>query len=201
MAQSTVTPRSDKSFRMLTILAAAAESRPLVGSSQRRSWGRPPTMARPTLRRRRSPPEIPLRPRRSSPMGVAAQVSSFREDMTESTRFSRSRSLDLGEKRSSAAKRSISRGVSAPRYTSSCGTTLATRRIESGLTRLPLHSTLPSALELGAESPRTSVNKDVLPEPLAPMTAESRPAGNWQLTDDNTVRGGAPPFLFSPGRL
>mmetsp|Transcript_16563 Transcript_16563/g.51966 ORF Transcript_16563/g.51966 Transcript_16563/m.51966 type:complete len:202 (+) Transcript_16563:1195-1800(+) len=200
MAQSTVTPRPDSSFRMLTMFVAAAESRPLVGSSQSSSCGRPPTTARPTLRRRRSPPEMPLRPRRSSPMGVLAQVSSRREAMTASTRFSRSRARDLGENRSSAAKRSISRGVRAPRYTSSCGTTLAIWRMASVVTRLPLHRALPSTAEPGAARPRISVSSEVLPEPLAPMTAESLPAGKRQLTEERTVRAGAPPLLFSPGR-
>mmetsp|Transcript_32846 Transcript_32846/g.90720 ORF Transcript_32846/g.90720 Transcript_32846/m.90720 type:complete len:202 (-) Transcript_32846:111-716(-) len=201
MAQSTVTPRLAKSFRMATMFTAAAESKPLVGSSQSRSCGRPPMTARPMLKRRRSPPESPLRPIFSSPMGVEAQASSLSRERTQSTRLARSFALNFVEKRSSAAKSSISRAVKALRYTSSCGTTLAARRITSVLTGLPLYSALPSTRAPGAERPRNSVSNEVLPEPLAPMTAESSPGGKAPVTPESTVRGAAPPFLDSPGSV
>mmetsp|Transcript_44413 Transcript_44413/g.127257 ORF Transcript_44413/g.127257 Transcript_44413/m.127257 type:complete len:223 (+) Transcript_44413:1240-1908(+) len=199
IAQRTVTPRPDKPLRMLTMSVAAAESRPLVGSSQSRSWGRPPMIARPTLRRLFSPPEIPRSPWVSSPIGVPAQASNFKTARISSTRFWRSSAGVAAGNRSSAAKPSISRGVRALRKTSCCGTTLATSRIYSGSTKWPLTKASPSNFDPGEERPLINVNKEVLPEPLAPMMADSFPGGKTQETPNNTVRGGT--FLELPATV
>mmetsp|Transcript_46932 Transcript_46932/g.138643 ORF Transcript_46932/g.138643 Transcript_46932/m.138643 type:complete len:200 (+) Transcript_46932:86-685(+) len=199
MAHSVVTPRPASSRRMLTMFDAAAESRPLVGSSQSSSCGRPPMTESPTLRRLLSPPEMPRTPSLSSPMCVSAHASSFRRRRTLSTRFPRSDAVSFLDRRSSAAKPSISRTVSAARKTSSCGTTLEIDLIMSTSTGLPLHRTCPLTTDLGEERPRASVSREVFPEPLAPMIAESLPTGNLHEMSVSTVRGGA--FFVSPGTV
>mmetsp|Transcript_23223 Transcript_23223/g.53714 ORF Transcript_23223/g.53714 Transcript_23223/m.53714 type:complete len:206 (+) Transcript_23223:234-851(+) len=201
MAASTVTPRPASAFSSATMLLAAAESRPLVGSSQSSTSGKPPMMAMPTLNRRRSPPEIPRKPIFSSPMAVSAHFSMFSILITSSTLFALASAVhDVGS-RSSAAKPSVSLGDRAARNTSSCGTALAKWRMVSICTGTPSQNTLPHISEPVAWRPRMAVSTDVLPEPLAPITAESLPGGKAQLTFDRIVRGSSPFLLALTTRL